>query len=131
MNTKQFVNRHGITATVDYADSNPNNPDWTDANHFKVTLYNNLGKQLTTPFSQGYGISGKPEAADVLDSLASDAASIEQDESFEDWASNLGYDTDSRKALRIYRACEREAKKLRQFLGPKSYAQLLWDTERL
>jgi hypothetical protein len=45
-----------------------------------------------------------PDLADVLASLASDARVIEEGP-FEEWASSLGYDPDSRKAEAIYRAC--------------------------
>lgn len=44
-----------------------------------------------------------PEAASVLHSLLLDAQALEQ--SFYDWAGDLGFDTDSRKALATYEAC--------------------------
>jgi hypothetical protein len=34
-------------------------------------------------------------------------------QTFDDWCSNYGYDTDSRKALQIYMDCQEIAKKLR------------------
>lgn len=36
---------------------------------------------------------------------------------FEDWASDFGYDTDSRKAENIYKACMEQSLKLRAVLG--------------
>lgn len=36
---------------------------------------------------------------------------------FEDWCSNCGYDTDSRKALSIYRKCQKQTTKLEKLLG--------------
>ena len=48
----------------------------------------------------------------VLHGLASDADACEM--SFEDWASNLGYDTDSRKALDTYFSCQEAGRKLRK-----------------
>lgn len=44
-----------------------------------------------------------PTAAAVLYCLLSDMEVIDQ--SFTDWASDFGYDTDSRKALATYKAC--------------------------
>lgn len=44
-----------------------------------------------------------PTAASVLHSLLLDAQALEQ--SFSDWAGDLGFDTDSRKALSTYEAC--------------------------
>lgn len=57
-----------------------------------------------------------PDALDVLASLAMDSDVLDMG-GFEDWASNFGYDTDSRKAESIYRACLDIALKLRAALG--------------
>lgn len=53
-----------------------------------------------------------PRVRDVLYSLAMDAACAR--DSFEDFCSNLGYDTDSRRALRIYLDCQESGHKLRR-----------------
>ena len=127
---KQLVNCEGIRARADLVDSNPNAPDWQDADHWKVVLRNRQNRQLTIYFSMGMGLGGKePTAAEVLDCLASDASGIENARSFEDWASEYGYDTDSRKAERIYKVSERQTAKLAQFMGD-AYNALLWETER-
>lgn len=114
----------------EWADSNPYNPDWKDASHYKCVL--NAGrKQMTTYFSMGLAHTKEPEVQDVLDCLASDSASVENKDNFESWASEFGYDIDSRKAERIYIACERQARKLKQFLGEDKYYELLWEVERI
>ncbi len=51
-----------------------------------------------------------PTAASVLHSLILDASALE--ENFDDWASDFGYDSDSLKALNIYKACCDNGKKL-------------------
>lgn len=56
-----------------------------------------------------------PKAASVPHSLVSDADAIGQ--SFNDWAGDLGYDTDSRKALETFLACQENGVKLRRILG--------------
>lgn len=76
----------------------------------------------------GYPISMRskpilPNFADVLHSLASDADVIDAG-GFEEWAGNLGYDTDSRKAEATYRACLDIALKLRSGLGDDGLAKL-------
>lgn len=137
MNTKAFCRRHGIVATCELTDANPAfaDDDWSrTASHWKVTLRWREGdqrRQLTVPFSQGSAISREPTAEDVLDCLASDAASVEQARSFEDWCGDLGYDSDSRRAERTFKACEASARRLRQFLGASLYEALLYKTERL
>jgi len=64
----------------------------------------------------GPGKPKPPDAADVLSCLCSDATSADR-VTFEDWCSDLGYDTDSRKAEKIYLACVETNAKLHAFLG--------------
>lgn len=85
---------------------------------------------LVTFYSMGSGLKGAPELADVLDCLASDASGADNARDFEDWASEYGYDTDSRKAEKIYNACVEGRDKLKAFLGAPAYEALLWNTER-
>jgi hypothetical protein len=53
-----------------------------------------------------------PDLASVLHSLLSDGDAFFNAQTFEDWASDLGYDTDSRKAESIYRLCDETGRKL-------------------
>lgn len=46
-----------------------------------------------------------PTLVDLLSGRVSAVQSVMYGETFEDWADTFGYDTDSRKAERIYRAC--------------------------
>lgn len=126
---QQFVNKNRIKARADWADSNPHMDDF-QGNHFKVTL-RMAGRQMTLAFSQGYAVGGEPTAADVLNCCAGDSSSVENARSFEDWASDLGYDPDSRKAEKIFKICEVQAAKLKKFLGEDLYKILLWETEGL
>jgi hypothetical protein len=75
------------------------------------------GRQLTSPWRQGTGITTDPTAEAVLESMLSDAAGYDNSRGFEDWAAEYGYDPDSRAAEAIYRAVERQTHKLAQFLG--------------
>lgn len=58
----------------------------------------------------------KPDAVDVLYSLVMDSSVLDY-AGFEDWASEYGYDTDSRQAESTYRACLDIALKLRAAIG--------------
>ena len=132
----QFVTDNRISMTAERTDRNPNIEDSRSMDHWKVTLgirrHQARPRQMTLVFSQGYGHHGaEPKVSSVLDCLASDSASIENAQGFEDWASEFGYDPDSRKAERAFKACEHQAKRLRNFLGDDLYDQLLWHTERL
>lgn len=143
MNLQDFIASNGITAEVKPVDTNPHlDDDRNPMDHWRVTL-RRPGHKMTVYFSMGRGHNGKmPEAADVLDCLASDSASIANAQSawadapaprdpFTDWCSEYGYDTDSRKAYRTFKVCQRQADRLSKFLGSEAYEQLLWETERL
>lgn len=71
-------------------------------------------------------VGGKPilpKLADVLSSLILDSSVLDAG-GFEDWAGDFGYDTDSREAERIYRACLDLALKLRAGLGETELQRL-------
>ena len=65
----------------------------------------------------------KPDTLDVLASLAMDSNVLDAG-GFEDWARDLGFDTDSRKAEATYKACIEIALKLRAALGDAGLAEL-------
>jgi hypothetical protein len=63
-----------------------------------------------------------PDVADVLDCILSDSTACEQ--SFEEWCSEFGYDSDSRKAHAVYLASQQNGDKLRKLLGLKLIDEL-------
>jgi len=65
----------------------------------------------------------EPDPVSVMASLVMDSDVIDAS-SFEEWASNCGYDTDSRKAETIYRACLDIALKLRNSIGEAGLQKL-------
>lgn len=65
----------------------------------------------------------EPKLTDVVHSLIMDASVLDSG-GFEDWAAELGYDTDSRKAESIYRECLEIALKLRAGLGEAVLSKL-------
>jgi hypothetical protein len=130
--TAEFIARHDITASCSPTDHNPNMDGGEKMDHWRVVLAR-PGARLTVYFSMGTGHHGKPpEPASVLDCLASDAASIENAPDFREWCAEFGYDTDSRKAHRTFKICQRQAQRLKNFLGdPAEYQRLLFETDRL
>lgn len=77
----------------------------------------------TADYGHIRGMVDAPLARDVLYSLVSDADVLDCG-TFEEWAINLGYDPDSRKAESIYRACLEIALKLRNGIGEDGLAKL-------
>ena len=128
MNTRTFVNKYKIRIDSVMVDANPNMPDMPDGNHYKCTL--KYGKrQFTTYFSMGSAHCKDPTAEDLLDCLASDASGYDNCRGFEDWCSDYGYDTDSRKAEKTFNTIGAQTAKLRKFLSDK-FDELL-NSERL
>jgi hypothetical protein len=129
---EQFMTDNNIRmGKVERVIENKNAPDWTAANHYKVTLLCG-NRRFTTYFSQGYAHTSGPKAADVLDCLASDVSGFINARSFEEWCGEYGYDTDSRKAERTYRVIESQKDKMKQWLGSfATLEELCFNTERL
>lgn len=64
-----------------------------------------------------------PDSAEVFGCMCDDAQSVLDSGSFEDWAANYGYDTDSRHAEKIYSTCRDSAVKLVAALGSETLAK--------
>jgi hypothetical protein len=76
---------------------------------------------MALDFFQGTAIKDDPTAERVVESLLSDASSLDNSSSFEDWAGGLGYDVEypnvRRHARRIYAAVSRMTERLKKLLG--------------
>lgn len=128
---QEFLKKYPMSISCKQIDQRPDNNEWKDADHWKCVLRNKAtGKQMTFYYSKGYGHHGKePNLCEVVSSMASDSDASE--ENFEDWCSNLGYDTDSRRAERIYKLCKEQTKKFIRVLGDKKILdELVYDTEQ-
>ncbi len=64
-----------------------------------------------------------PKIEDVIYSLLMDASVLDCG-GFEDWAAEFGYETDSRKAEKLYRDCLESALKLRSAIGESALSEL-------
>ena len=93
------------------------------ASHWHVTFTNSVGDVESWEYSMGSACKGEPTTSDVLESLRMDASGRDG-MSFEDWCSEYGLDTDSKRAEATYNACGQTAYKLRSLLGRDAYAQL-------
>ncbi len=104
-----------VTSTITM--SNERAPEWMPAGSsaWHVVL-RYRGRSYTVPmFSTGPGWDREPTTADVVESVLSSQGADEQ--SFEEWCGDFGYDTDSRKALATFKACRVEARAVRRLLG--------------
>jgi hypothetical protein len=119
---EKVVRSSGVRAKWVSGATGPIPEGMRDMHPYTVTLTRG-GKKITTPFYTGVSVrleeraSQSKIAADVLHSLVSDTQGFENARDFEDWASEYGYDVDSRKAERIYQSLSKIAPQVRDFLG--------------
>ena len=111
---KGLIRSRNVTADVTYGTHY--NEDFPNSNPWDVTLRYQR-RQMTVPFYTGSALTEDPTAYDVLYCLLSDADVENYGSDFESWASDLGYDPDSRKAEKIYNQCVAQTKKLHKLLG--------------
>jgi hypothetical protein len=130
----QFITEQQLVMSVRPVKRNPHMQGEQMPRNFECTIeFEGKGyhEPMTVYFSQGYAHKKNPTLAEVLDCLASDASGVDNARSFEDWASEYGYDTNSRKAEKTYRICQVQAEDLRNLLGCDAYETLLYHTKRL
>lgn len=97
--------------------------EWaSDASHYRV-MFRRGKNELETYFSMGSAYSGGPQMADVFHCLLMDSDGIEGND-FESWAADYGYDTDSRKAERTFRACQKTLLDLKRLFSASELGDL-------
>jgi hypothetical protein len=74
-------------------------------------------------------IAAPPTVQEVVACLMSDAQSVHYAATFEDWAAEFGYDTDSRTAHKTYKIVMRQTQKLRAMLGNAWFTELMENVE--
>lgn len=119
----EFIADLGITMEAVKHDRRPDGLMPDSPNHWRVTLrLGENGDTMSLWFSGGSAVRSI-DAADVLNCLLMDH--IDAGLTFEEWACDLGYDTDSRKAEATFNACVKQCKQARAWLGGDNYARLL------
>lgn len=123
-----FIKSRGITAKIIEADSNPSWINKDDgATHWKATL-KLASRRMTVFYSQGSAHTKAPKTGDILRSVVSDAALVDGRD-FDNFCSEVGFEKDSRKSESMYKACLKEATKLKALLGEKDYKFALYGEE--
>lgn len=104
-----IANRIRITYT--YGDKSP----WVSGQtHFRVTMrLVGTRRRMTVDYWSTF----EPDACSVFSCVQSDAGVAEYCRDLEDFCAEYGYDSDSRKAEAIYKACLVQGKRLQKFLG--------------
>jgi len=115
----ELIKNEGLTMDVENVKSRPDGKDlgWDVlSRHWKCIIRRrrgNRGGDLLIYFSQGSAHTKAPTLEDVLQCLHSDfnwvtygdyPTGLVHGGGFEEWAGNMGWDKDSRKAERIYKS---------------------------
>ena len=119
--TAEWIERTGAARTgAKRRKGNPHADGFPDGSyHWTVTMRSGTGEKMAVPFSMGPAHGPRtPQLAEVLSCLVSEAHPIVDGATFEDWADELGFDTDSRRAERTYTVCLRQTAELRSWAGP-------------
>ena len=90
-----------------------------DRNQYKVTIYNGAHKFSTTFTDSIYNTQNGKKSShfDMLYCIVSDMQCVQYNDTFEDFASEFGYDEDSRSAEKIYKACLKTKDNLERLFG--------------
>lgn len=131
LNWKVTVQRNGRDVmTTDYSAGAAHCPSYKQGNSVAIMLANHeceTGRKAKVyltgkPYSPN-GATILPDPVDVFHSLSMDSNVLDAG-GFENWASDLGFDPDSRNAESIYRACLDNALKLRAAIGESGMTEL-------
>lgn len=99
----------GVVTTCTPVDERPDATDFVaGSRHWYCSITRGGERLFNVYYSQGPAYSHTPDAGDVMGSLFKDMVdSVTEDfeADFKEWATNIGYDTDSRKNERLFRAC--------------------------
>jgi hypothetical protein len=126
MTVAEFIAKYNLKVSVIQDNKVPYEKldDWQKkACPWTIIIYNGR-KRMTINFWTGIAITEEPTLETVLECLVGDAAGVNDSTTFEEWANEYGYDTDSRKAESTYKAVMQEATKLKKLLGPEAYKEM-------
>jgi hypothetical protein len=73
-----------------------------------------------------YWVPTPPDMLEVLEAVALDCSTVQNNPLWEDYAAEMGCDVDSRKAHKAFKVCKRQADKVRSILGDVWYNALLY-----
>lgn len=105
----KIINQYG--AKLDYNEQD----DWQRKSTGWHCTLRYQGRQYSFDFWQGSAITGEPDAAGTLDCLLSDAQSGEME--FSEFCREFGYDEDSRKSEKTWKACQKTSTAMKRLLG--------------
>lgn len=134
---ESFAARMGLTMETEQIGERPDGLMGSSATHYRCRIMRRHdlseektgNREMTVFFSMGGGLTGEPELPDVLNCLASEIASVENEGDKWEWMESL--DMVSRAGDEAWQTIQRQRDDLRKLLGREGLETLLWETERL
>lgn len=122
---EEFLNKYGVTFKAVFKGDKC--PLWCDGNcnhgdRYVVTFRRKDSKSLSMSFWNSMNDSENGKAPSVYDVLA--AMEKYDPEDFEDWCSNLGYESNSRKAEKTYKLVVKEYEKVSAFFTEEELEEM-------
>ena len=108
--------------------TNKGKSQMTSGNAFQITLSYN-GKRCGFLFNDNY--LNESNKNDFVYCLLSDADAYTSSRNFEDFCNMFGYDNDSRKALKAFNGCKKQAEKVRRLFNDEEVETLRNELEKL
>jgi hypothetical protein len=108
--------------TTDYMAGSAHAPSYKQSDNTQFT-HNKVVAECESGRASATGKPILPNTLDIIYSLVMDSSVLDSGD-FEEWAFELGYDTDSRAAEKIYQACLDIALKLRRGVGEHGLEEL-------
>jgi hypothetical protein len=110
--TENYLDSIGVTveSTPQYG---LNAPKWANGmDSYECILNRNGERMFAVPFYQGKAHTAPPSRMDVLHALLADRGTLDYAPEFENWASGLGYNTDSISDKKLFDAITEQTHKL-------------------
>ncbi len=127
----KLIEKFKIKMSSEPVDKRPDGDGWADgSSHYKVLITalvpgENESSSMSLYYSMGPGLKGsEPTLNDILECLSMDSSST-NGQNFEDWAGDFGYDSDSRKAEKIFNQCIKQSHDLKRLLGDEGFEELI------
>lgn len=120
---------HGLTLSVQDNGLQTDSDGWQ---HFAWTMtvrHGRNGEPYEFPYRAGVAHKGKPTLVDIVGALFSDAQCVAYAQDFTEFCAELGYDSDSRKALDTYQSVQVNNGRLLRLFNVDSLTTLLRQAE--
>jgi hypothetical protein len=135
MTIDEFIDTHGLTMTAVQVPARTDalsHETWDlGATHWMCIIIRPGLASMVVEYTMGSAYTDPPKLRDVLSCVASEVTSVRCEPDFESWADSYGYETDSIKAVRVYKSIKRQSRDLVRLLNKDLVRVLCEEVEQL